>query len=382
MVSASPLAGVTVVELGHNVAMPFGGQVLADLGAEVIKVESPTGDAARAWPPFDEEGESAVFQALNRGKLGVTVDLEDEDERRGLVDLILGRADVVVQNLRHGVVERFGLDATTLLSRKPSLVYCNLAAYGAEGPMADRPGYDPLVQGFSGIMRVTGEPGRPPVRCGVSVNDVGSGLWSVIGILAALRDRDRTGQGGRVDLSLFETALNWMGIHAACYEVSGIVEPPQGSGAPFAVPYQAFRTRDGWIMVAAANDRLWGRFCEAVGHTDWRDDPHFRTNAGRVANRHELVPLIEAVMKAAPTATWAERFDAAGVPSAPIQDIGEVMAHPQTEALDIVRRARDGGIRTVGPALSFDGERPHPLRRAPRLGQHVGDVFPRRREGR
>lgn len=376
MVSPTPLAGITMVELGHNVAGPYGGQIFADLGADVIKVENPeSGDAARGWPPFDQDGESAVYLSLNRGKLGVTVDFRKPEQVERLRRLILERADVVLQNLRHGVVERFGLDGPTLVAEKPGLVYCNLGAFGNRGPLEKKPGYDPLVQGFAGIMRVTGEAGRPPVRAGISVNDMGSGMWAAIAILSALHERERTGKGGVIDMSLFETAVSWMGIHAACYQASGRVEPPQGSGAPFIVPYQAFATRDGWILIAAANEGLFRKLCDVLDRREWLDDPRFATGADRVANRAVIVPMIEEIVAGGTTAEWETRLDAAGVPNAPIQSIDQVLAHPQTKAMGQLQTAPEGGIPLVGPPVSFDGVRPPLKRRPPRLAEHDVDVF-------
>ena len=240
-----PLAGMVVIELGHSVAAPFAGQVLADLGAEVIKIEKPEGDDARKWGPPFVDGASASFQALNRNKLSVIGRLRDPLELGKIKRLILDRADVCLQNLRPGQVLQLGLDAASLLAAKPALVYCNMGAFGARGPLAARPGYDPLMQAASGIMSVVGTEGQPSVRVGPSMVDMGTGMWAVIGILSTLLKRKGDGIGGVVDVSLYETATSWMSLHAAQFLASGEVPVKTGSGQVGIVPYRAYRSADG-----------------------------------------------------------------------------------------------------------------------------------------
>ena len=251
-----PLSGIVVVELGHSVAAPAAGQILGDLGAEVVKIEKPGGDDARKWGPPFLDGQAATFQAFNRNKRSVVCELRDPPQRARLVDFIVRKADVVLQNLRPGQVDELGLDAAALCGKKPSLVYCNVGAFGARGPLKDKPGYDPLMQAFGGIMSVTGEEGRPPVRVGPSIVDQGTALWGVVGILSALYRRRDTGKGGVVDVSLFETAAAWMGIHAAQYLGSGEIPLRHGSGQGGIAPYKAYLTKDGYLVVAAGNDAL------------------------------------------------------------------------------------------------------------------------------
>ena len=285
---AQPLTGITVVELGTSVAGPFATQVLGDLGARVIKVERPkTGDDARAWGPPFWHGSSATFQSLNRNKLSAVVDLTVERERECLRRFIVEEADVVLQSLRPGLVERFGL-CSRLTEAAPRLIYCNLGAFGAGGPLSDRAGYDPLMQAFAGLMNITGEPGREPVRIGPSIVDIGTGMWCVIGILAALYERSLTGKGTIIDTSLFETALAWMTVPAAMAK-AGMEPIRTGSEAAMIAPYKAYRARDGeYLIIAAGNDKLFSLLCGEIGRPEWIADPRFRTNADRVTNREVL----------------------------------------------------------------------------------------------
>jgi crotonobetainyl-CoA:carnitine CoA-transferase CaiB-like acyl-CoA transferase len=371
-----PLKGITVVELCHSVAGPYGGLILASLGAELIKVENPDhGDHARAWAPPYSHGTSSAFQSLNRDKLGITVDLTDPAELARLKRFILDRADVVIQNLRPGTVERYGLGGEDLLRQNPRLIYCNVGAFGRTGPLSDKPGYDPLMQAFGGLMSVTGEAGRAPVRIGPAVVDMGSGMWSAIGILAALSRRSATGSGCVVDTSLFETAVAWMTVQIAGYLASGEIRRPMGSGIAEIVPHQAFRASDGYLMVAAGNDGLFRKLATVLGRPDWADDPRFATNDGRIRNRQALIPAIETIIAADTTAAWSERLERAGVPTAPIQSVDQVVAHPQTQALGIIQRAPDNDLRLVGLPLSFDGRRPPFRTPAPGPGQHNDRIF-------
>jgi len=382
-----PLAGVTVVELCHSVAGPYGGMILAGLGADVIKIENPDrGDHARGWGPPYWHGKSTTFQSLNRDKLGVTVDLADAEQLGQLKQLVLERADVFIQNLRPGSIDQYGLGGEQLLREKPTLVYCNLGAFGRTGPLREMPGYDPLMQAFGGVMSVTGEQGRAPVRVGPAVVDLGSGMWSAIGILAALHRRSTTGRGCVVDTSLFETAVAWMTIITAGYLASGEVRRPMGSGIAEIVPHQAFPTKDGYIMVAAGNDSLFRKLCGEIGRPGWADDLRFATNDGRVRNRVELIGEMEEIFAARSSDEWAKTLESAGVPNAPIQSVDQVVAHPQTRALGIVQPAPDVDMRLVGLPLSFDGKRPAFRRVAPDLGQHnrdlgVGESLPVARTG-
>jgi crotonobetainyl-CoA:carnitine CoA-transferase CaiB-like acyl-CoA transferase len=366
-----PLAGITVVELGHSVAAPYAGLILADLGARVIQVENPgSGDYARGWgPPFWKET-SSIFHGLNRGKEGITVDFGDPCDCENLRALILDKADAVIQNLRPGILEKFGLTADALRADKPSLIWCDIGAFGATGPLASKPGYDPLAQASTGIMSVTGEGGRPPVRVGVSLVDMGSGMWAVIGMLAALVARNAGGQGRSIATSLYETGLAWMTVPLAGYAASGEVRKPYGSGTAEIAPYQAFEACDGWLMIAAGNDNLFRKLCGALSLEALASDPDFATNAARVVNRERLIPQIEAAVRRYPADALGRILDEAGVPNAPLLTTDQVARHPQTQALDMMVRCSDDDIEVVGIPLAFDGTRPRARTAAPTLGQH------------
>jgi crotonobetainyl-CoA:carnitine CoA-transferase CaiB-like acyl-CoA transferase len=376
MTAATPLADITVIELGHSVAAPYAGEILADLGATVIKVEKRDGgDDARHWAPPFWHGVAAIFQSLNRNKFSVTVDLRDANERASLVRLIEERADVLIQNLRPGMVEELGLDAATLRARNKRLIYCGIGAFGRTGPLARRPGYDPLMQAFGGLMSVTGEAGEPPVRVGTSIIDMGAGLWSAIGILSALHHRTLTGEGTTVDTSLYETALAWMSYHVANYQASGEVPKRHGSGTFGIVPYRGYATRDGYLLIGAGNDKLFRKLATALGHPAWADEERFLDNPRRVQNRVALDALIEDVTRTDTSAAWQAALEAAGVPSAPMQNVDEVLTHAQTKALGMLQESPDGRLTIMGLPLSFDGERPPFRRAAPRLGEHTDELL-------
>ena len=368
--SPGPFAGLVVVELGHSVAAPFAGQIFGELGAQVIKIEKADGDDARKWGPPFWEGAGAFFQALNRNKQSVVCDLRDPEQLAAVQQLICERADIVLQNLRPGHVEKLGLDGPGLLQRKPSLIYCNLGAFGREGPLKERPGYDPLMQAFGGIMSTTGEPGRPPVRVGASIVDMGTGMWAVIGALAALHERHASGRGRVVDVSLFETASCWVSLLAAQFLASGQLAGKQGSGTPGIVPYKAYATLDGEMVVAAGSDALFRAMAGALGRPEWREDPRFGDNPSRVAHQGELYAMIDAIMAQQTTAHWIERLEAAGVPCSPVNDLAQMLAHPQTGALGLVQDVPGTGMRFIGLPLSFDGQRPRPVSAPPKLGEH------------
>jgi crotonobetainyl-CoA:carnitine CoA-transferase CaiB-like acyl-CoA transferase len=382
MSSNRPLTGLVVIELGQSVAAPYAGMILGELGAEVIKVENPrTGDAARGWGPPFTEGAATCFHAVNRAKRGITIDLTDPAEVEQLRALICDRADVLIQNLKFGALDRYGLSAAALLAAKPSLVCCNLGAFGAVGPLRERPGYDPLMQAYGGLMSLMGEDGRPPVRVAVSIVDLATGMWSVIGILAALEERRRSGRGGVVDTSLYETALAWMTIPIAAYLVNREIPTRQGSGVDMIVPYQAFAAADGSIMVAAGNDNLFRQLCAAIGRPDLAHDPRFSTNKDRVVNRQALVSLLDDIFAAEPITTWAARLDRVGIPNGPMQTVDQVVADPQTAALGMIQRlfgsAGENPLSLVGLPLSFDGVRPPFAKPAPALGEDNSKILDR-----
>ena len=377
-----PLDGITVIELGHSVAAPYACEVLGDLGADVIKIEKADGDDARSWAPPHWGTMSATFQSLNRNKRSVVVNLKDRAERDRLRRLIVERADVVVSNLRPGSAADFGLDGDTLRRAKPALIYCNIGAFGAKGPLNNRPGYDPLMQAFGGLMSVTGEPAQRPVRVGTSIIDMAAGMWAVIGVLAALLAQRDAGRGSTVDTSLYETALGWMCYHAANFQASGELPRQQGSGAAMIVPYRGYASKDGFIVIAAGNDKLFASLARVLGHPEWIDDPRFRSNPDRVRNQNVLYRWIEELIPGRTNREWAAILDEAGVPNAPMQTIAEVLDHPQTKALGMLQASPQGDITLFGLPVSFDGVRPAFRRPPPVLGAHTGEILGELEAGR
>lgn len=373
-----PLAGYTVVELGHSVAAPYTGFILASMGAELIKVENPRGgDAARGWGPPFHEGAGPHFTAFNRDKQSVAVDLQDPQQRDALRRMIIDSADVVICNMRAGAAEALGVGPIGLRNENPALIYCEIGAFGHEGPMAAKPGYDPLMQAYGGMMSITGEsPDRPPIRVGVSIIDMGSGMWGAIGVMGALIERRRTGVGTHIRTSLFETALAWTATPICRQQMSGKPQLPQGSGAAGIVPYQAFKTTDGWVVVGAGNDGLFAKLAKAMGREELATDERFRTNAARVRNQQELIPIIEAFAARHDSVQLSAVLDAAGVPNAPVQTIEQVVKDAQTQALGMIQQGPDGAFPTVGLPITFDGERPPYRLGAPALGQHTAELLP------
>lgn len=371
-----PFTGLVVVELGHSVAAPFAGQILSELGARVIKVEKPDGDDARKWGPPFVDGASTIFQALNRNKESVVCDLRSPQDRAELIQFIAENADVVLQNLRPGQVDKLGLDADSLASLNPRLIYCNMGSFGRVGPLANKPGYDPLMQAFGGIMSTTGHPGNASVRVGPSIIDMGTGMWAVIGILSALHERQRSGQGRTVDVSLFETATCWVSLLASQYLASGDVPTKQGSGASSIVPYKAYVTLDGEeIVVAAGSDGLFQRLVNELDRPEWALDPRYIDNPSRVANQAELYQMLDEIFVTGSVEQWTARMDAAGIPCSPVQNIAQMLAHPQTAALDLLQDIPGTDMKCLGLPLSFDRRRPTPVGAPPALGEHTESLF-------
>lgn len=369
-----PLAGAKVVEIANNIAGPYAGFVLAMLGADVLKIERPDGgDDARGWGPPFWRGTSATFQALNVNKRGITLDLKDASQIVWLKAYVQD-CDVLVHNLRPGVMDDLGLGSQALHTLNSRLVYCSISAFGPDGPMRRHPGYEPMVQAFSGLFSINGYPDRPGARIGTSVLDLGSAVWAALGCVAGLLQRERTGRGCVVDASLYETALGLLSVHFARFQASGEVPKRHPSGNAAVVVFQALDTADGQIIVAAANDRLFAKFVAALGHADWAQDPRFRTNPERVANKEVLIGMVSDVMRQRPTEAWVARLDKAGVPSAAINDMRHVLAHPQTAALGMVQPVPEIELDLMSLPLSLDGQRPAIRSRAPKLGEHNVEV--------
>jgi crotonobetainyl-CoA:carnitine CoA-transferase CaiB-like acyl-CoA transferase len=361
-----PLEGVRVVDVTSSLAGPYCTEILGALGADVVKVEHPErGDEARAWGPAFWEGSSVMFYAANLNKRSLALDLKRGPE---VLLRLVDSAHVFLQSLRPGTAVRLGFGPDELRARNPRLVYCDIGAFGRLGPLRERPGYDPLLQAFGGIMSVTGEPDRPGVRVGASIIDQGTGMWAAIGILAALS----AGGGHTVDVSLFETAVGLLPYQLTAHLAGGPVPGRHGSAFPLIAPYQVFRTGDGDLMIAAGNDGLFARLCDALDMPELATDTRFATNPDRVARRDELAELIQERLDNEPLSGVLARLEQAGVPAAPVNDVGQVARHEQTAALELIQPMPEP---TVALPLSIDGERVRHLRQPPRLGQHTDEIL-------
>jgi crotonobetainyl-CoA:carnitine CoA-transferase CaiB-like acyl-CoA transferase len=376
------LSGQRVIDLTQNVAGPYCTQVLADLGAEVIKIERPgSGDDTRHWAPQLADGMSATYATLNRGKRSVALDLDDPRGQEALRSL-LRPDDILVHSLKPGSAEQRGLGYDDLLPHSPGLIYCAISAFGNIGPLSALPGYDPLIQAFAGIMSVNGHDGQPPARVGVSLVDMGTGLWSVIGILAALSRRKDTGQGARVDTSLLETGVAWMTNPVANYSATGKLPKRMGSATAMLAPYEVFETADAHVFIGCGADRMFQKMTAALGQAGMAQDERFRTNAARVANRDALHEELEAVTGAQTTAAVVETLRAAGVPVSAVNDLSRLLDDPQVRALGLHQRLPvESGAGTatqlaaVGTPIRFDGERSYNGHLSLAVGQDSQDVL-------
>jgi crotonobetainyl-CoA:carnitine CoA-transferase CaiB-like acyl-CoA transferase len=367
------LDGIRVLDLSRVIAGPYCAMMLADLGADVVKVERPEGDDARRWgPPFWKDT-SPGFLAVNANKRSIVVDLKDREAVEWLAALI-GDSDVVLQNLRPGSIDELGLGARTLTARFPRLIYCSVWAFGAAGPMRLKPGYEPMLQAFSGLMMMNGDEGGPPTRVGTSILDYGTGMWAAIGILAALVRRAASGRGCVVDASLYETGLAWLKGHYASFSTSGVIPERHRTGSHRVVPFESFETETGPIIVAAGNDRLFAKLAKVLGRPEWASDPKYATNAARVANKPALLAEIARLFGTASKDAWIARLEAEGVPCAVINTLPDAASTKQADALGIVQTPPGGEYTLIGLPLSFDGARPRIRRAPPRAGEHTDEV--------
>ena len=363
-----PLTGVRVVELAQIIAGPVVGQVLGELGADVIKVERPEGDESRRWTPPVWFGAAPTFHGVNRSKRSVSLDLTTEEGRAGLLKLVRG-ADVFVQNLRPGVTAKLGLDPETLLGENPLLVYCDMGAFGHKGPKRLDPGFEVLFQAFSGLMDNTGHPDGDPMRMGAAVCDLGTGLWTALGALAGLRQRERTGKGVVVNTSLLETAMFLLTTQFVSHKATGLRPVRHPTGSPRVVVFEAFDAADGRLLITAATDRLFKRLGRALGRADWAGSAAFEGNAARLERREEIVRDMQAVLGEGTVREWMEVFEAAGVPASPINNLVEALQEPQVQALDMIADVPDReGMQGLALPISFDGRRPAVRAPAPALG--------------
>ena len=376
-----PLDGIKVLDLSRVLAGPWCTQLLADLGAEVLKIERPgAGDDTRHWgPPWHGEGErrvAAYFLSCNRGKKSAAIDFA-QPEGAALVRRLAANADVVVENFRVGGLAKFGLDAASLRAANPRLIYASITGFGQDGPYADRAGYDFIIQGMGGMMSITGlpdgEPGGGPLRSGVAVADLFTGMYTCVSILAALYRREKTGEGAYVDLALLDTQLAMLANQAENALISGQNPPRQGNTHPNIVPYQPFEAADQPIIIAVGNDRQFARLAEICGHSEWTADPSFATNEARVGNRAEIVGLVSAAIRERPAAEWLGQLDEAGIPAGPINTITQALADVQAQHRQMVRTL--GGVPLVGSPVRLDGERADSGLPPPALGEHTADVL-------
>ncbi|HET6312587.1 MAG TPA: CoA transferase [Chloroflexia bacterium] len=351
--------------------------MLGDLGAEVIKVESPEGDDTRRWGPPYQGSESAYYLCCNRNKRGIVLDLGRPVDRETARELGI-RSHVVVENFRLGTMEKWGLSYEALSAENPGLVYCSISGYGRTGPDAHLPGYDYVVQGAGGIMSVTGEPDAPPAKVGVAIVDLTAGMFACSAILAALRVRDLTGRGQRIDISLLDSHLAWLANVGSNYLISGEVPARYGNGHANIVPYQTFATSDGWVVLATGNDRQWQRFCMAIERPDLLADPRFATNHARVEHRGMLVPMLEAIFLTRTTHEWVALCAGADVPAGPVNTVDRALNSPQALARDMVRSVDHPGIgpvRMVASPLKLESTPPTIRRHPPMLGEHTEEVL-------
>ena len=373
-----PLEGVRVVDLSRVLAGPFCGALLGDFGADVVKVEDPqAGDESRTWPPH-KDGEAAGYLVNNRNKRGISVDLKSPDGV-DIVRRLVRDADVLIENFRTGTMEEFGLGYDALAETNPRLIYCSVSAFGRTGPRAEGAGYEALMQAFSGIMSITGEPGGAPVRCGVSFLDLTTGILCALGVMSALHQRNRTGLGQRVDASLLETAVGLLNFQAEGYLLAGLVPKALGSAHPSLSPYRNFRCRDGqWVFIAGANDRLWKRLATALGLEWMAGDPRFSVNVERVKHRAELEARLEEAIGAHDREPLLKLLEEAGVPATPVNTVDQVLNDPQTATRKVIRRMEHpklGSIPVVGNPIGFSRMEPGIRRHAPARGEHTAEVL-------
>lgn len=374
-----PLSGVRVIELAHIMAGPVCGLMLADMGADVIKVEKvPGGDDARRFVPPDIEGESAAFMMMNRNKRGIALDLKQPSARDALLELIK-TADVIIENYRIGTMDKLGLSYETMKAINPGLIYCEVSGFGRTGPYKDRGGFDLVAQGMSGLMSITGEgPDRPPVKVGPPISDITAGILAAMGVVAAYTHKLKTGEGQRVDTSLFEAAITHTYWQSAICFATGVAPGPMGSAHPLNAPYQSFKSKDGWINIGAANQANWERMLSAIGTPELNDDDRFSTNAGRQANLEALVNVLNARIGTKTTDEWMVLLEAVGVPAGPVLDIAQMHQDPQVIAREMVtevEHATAGTVKTIGLPVKFSKTPGKVTDAAPTYGQHTIEVL-------
>ena len=374
---AEPLAGVRILELGQIIAGTYGGQVLSDLGAEVIKIESPEGDLGRNPSVAPYRGVSGLFLTFNRNKKSVVIDLKKK-EGLDVFHALVRQCDVVVDNFRPGVLERLKVDYATLRELNPRVITCSVTGFGTAGEYKDYPALDIIVQAMSGHMAITGEEGRPPVRVGIPLADLSGGIFACKGILAALFSRERTGEGRRVELSMYDSMLNLLSYMATMWLTNGELPTRPGSSHDYTVPWQAFETKDGHVVVATRQEIFWRRLCDAMGHGDLAEHPKFSTNALRVQHRAELVPKLEAIFRSRTVDEWIAALRKADVPAAPVNNFDRAFAEPPVAEREMIveyDHPEVGRVRLPGNPIKMSGVSGTISKPAPRLGEHTDTVL-------
>ena len=372
-----PLDGIRVADFSRVLAGPYCTMMMGDLGADVVKVELPEGDDTRRWGPPYQGGESAYYLSCNRNKRSVVLDLGSE-EGREWARALAARSDVLVENFRLGAMERWGLGYEQLAEDDPSLVYCSISGYGRTGTDAGLPGYDYVIQGAGGIMSVTGEPDGSPTKVGVAIVDLTAGMFALSAILAALRVRDMTGRGQKIDISLFDSHLAWLANVGSNYLLSGETPARYGNGHPNIVPYQTFKAEDGWLVLAVGNDQQWTRFCQAVGRPDFISDERWVTNEARVHNRDTLVPILEELIASKSVEAWLMLLKEAKVPAGPVNTVDRALNDPRARARGMVQEVEHPGIgpvRMVASPLHLEATPPVIKRHPPMLGEHTEEIL-------
>lgn len=376
--NTGPLKGMKVIEMAHIMAGPVTGLMLADMGADVIKVERPNGEDTRRFLPPDIEGESAAFMMMNRNKRGIRLDLKTKAGKAALIRLI-EQADCLIENYRHDTMQKLGLGYDELKKINPGLIYCEISGFGRTGPYRERGGFDLIAQGMSGLMSITGEaPGRPPIKVGAPVSDITAGILGAMGVAAAYAHKLKTGEGQRVDTSLFEAGITHTYWQSAICFATGTAPGPMGSAHPLNAPYEAFKTSDGWLNLGAANQTNWERMLTVIDAEQLAREPRFATNRTRMENRADLADALAPYFPPQTTQHWLEALEAAGVPAGPVLSIDEMHADPQTIARDMVTEVDHpvaGKIKTIGAPVKFHGTPGGVKRPAPLLGQHTEEVL-------
>jgi crotonobetainyl-CoA:carnitine CoA-transferase CaiB-like acyl-CoA transferase len=370
-----PLDGVRVIEIGQALAGPLAGVIMADLGADVIKVEKPDGgDDARLWGPPFIDGDSISFHSNNRAKRSITLDIKSAADVERLKTLVRD-ADILIQNLRPGIVDDCGIGPDAMMAVNPRLIYCSIWAFGHQGPLKLAPGFDPLLQCYGAVVSLTGRPDDPPTFCAPAINDTATGMWCVIGALAALKQREATGKCCVVDTSLFESAVAWVQGPLNTFGVTGRLPQRHGAASATLAPYQIFETSDRPICIAAGNDRLFAKLAVSMGCPEWGSDERFSDGRRRAANREALVSVMQPVLLTKTRRDWLGIIGEAGVPVAPVNNIAELARTEQLQAMDMMRTLPGSDLRVVGLPLSFDRQRPHPRGDSPKLGQHNTEIL-------